>query len=78
MTTAVAITWGASFLFIAIAIDHVATGVVPIAVTSGGTGANTAAAARASLSAAVSGNNADITSLTGLTTPLSVVFGGTA
>jgi len=53
------------------------TGVVPIAVTSGGTGANTAAAARASLSAAVSGNNADITSLTGLTTPLSVVFGGT-
>ena len=31
MTTAVAITWGASFLFIAIAIDHVATGVVPIA-----------------------------------------------
>jgi hypothetical protein len=53
------------------------TGVVPIAVTSGGTGANTAAAARASLSAAVSGNNADITSLTGLTTPLAVVFGGT-
>ena len=31
MTTAVAVTWGASFLFIAIAIDHVATGVVPIA-----------------------------------------------
>lgn len=31
MTTAVAITWGASFLFIAIAIDHVATGVVPVA-----------------------------------------------
>jgi drug/metabolite transporter (DMT)-like permease len=31
MTTAVALTWGASFLFIAIAIDHVATGVVPIA-----------------------------------------------
>lgn len=31
MTTAVAMTWGASFLFIAIAIDHVATGVVPIA-----------------------------------------------
>ena len=31
MTSAVAITWGASFLFIAIAIDHVATGVVPIA-----------------------------------------------
>jgi len=31
MTSAVALTWGASFLFIAIAIDHVATGVVPIA-----------------------------------------------
>jgi len=31
MTSAVAITWGASFLFIAIAIDHVATGVVPVA-----------------------------------------------
>lgn len=31
MTAAVALTWGASFLFIAIAIDHVATGVVPIA-----------------------------------------------
>ena len=53
------------------------TGVTPIAVTSGGTGASSAAAARASLLAAVSGNNADITSLTGLTTPLAVVFGGT-
>lgn len=31
MTAVVALTWGASFLFIAIAIDHVATGVVPIA-----------------------------------------------
>ena len=31
MSSAVALTWGASFLFIAIAIDHVATGVVPIA-----------------------------------------------
>jgi drug/metabolite transporter (DMT)-like permease len=31
MTSVVAITWGASFLFIAIAIDHVATGVVPVA-----------------------------------------------
>lgn len=31
MTTAIALTWGASFLFIAIAIDHVATGVVPMA-----------------------------------------------
>lgn len=31
MTAAVALTWGASFLFIAMAIDHVATGVVPVA-----------------------------------------------
>ena len=31
MVSAVALTWGASFLFIAIAIDHVATGVVPLA-----------------------------------------------
>lgn len=31
MTAAVAMTWGASFLFIAVAIDHVATGVVPVA-----------------------------------------------
>ena len=53
------------------------TGVTPIAVTSGGTGASTASAARFSLSAAASGNNSDITALTGLTTPLSVVFGGT-
>ena len=53
------------------------TGVAPIAVTSGGTGANTVAAARTNLLAAASGNNSDITSLNGLTTPLSVVFGGT-
>jgi hypothetical protein len=53
------------------------TGVSPIAITSGGTGANSASAARFNLSAAVAGNNSDITSLTGLTTPLAVVFGGT-
>jgi Collagen triple helix repeat (20 copies) len=53
------------------------TGVAPIAVTSGGTGASTVAAARTNLLAAASGNNSDITSLNGLTTPLSVVFGGT-
>ena len=53
------------------------TGVAPIAVTSGGTGGNTASAARFNLSAAASGNNSDITALTGLTTPLAVVFGGT-
>jgi hypothetical protein len=53
------------------------TGILPIAVASGGTGANTAAAARVNLSAAALGNNSDITSLTGLTTPLAAVFGGT-
>ena len=53
------------------------TGVSPIAVTSGGTGANTTSAARMNLSAAALGNNSDITALTGLTTPLSAVFGGT-
>lgn len=31
MTAAVALTWGASFLFIAVAIDHVETAVVPMA-----------------------------------------------
>lgn len=47
-------------------------------VTSGGTGAADATAARANLGAAKSGANSDITSLTGLTTPLSVAQGGTA
>jgi hypothetical protein len=46
-------------------------------VASGGTGATTASAARTSLSAASSGANSDITSLTGLTTALSVAQGGT-
>ena len=43
----------------------------------GGTGSTTAAGARANLSAAKSGANSDITSLSGLTTPLSVTQGGT-
>jgi hypothetical protein len=46
-------------------------------IASGGTGATTATAARANLSAAQSGANSDITSISGLTTPLSVVQGGT-
>ena len=46
-------------------------------VASGGTGGNTAAAARSALSAAASGNNSDITQISGLTTALSPVFGGT-
>jgi hypothetical protein len=50
------------------------TGTLPVA--NGGTGAGTAAAARLSLSAASSGVNADITSLTALTTPLGPTLGG--
>jgi hypothetical protein len=46
-------------------------------VASGGTGASTAGNARTSLSAAGSGANSDITSLTGLTTALTVAQGGT-
>lgn len=51
------------------------TGQLPI--ESGGTGAATAADARSNLSAAKSGANSDITSLTGLTTALSLSQGGT-
>lgn len=46
-------------------------------VLSGGTGAANATSARSNLSAAASGANSDITSLTGLTTALSVAQGGT-
>lgn len=53
------------------------TGITPLAVVDGGTGANTAVDARTNLSAAKSGANSDITSLTGLTTALSVPQGGT-
>lgn len=49
----------------------------PIDIAYGGTGATTASTARANLSAAKSGVNSDITSLTGLTTPLSAPQGGT-
>jgi hypothetical protein len=49
----------------------------PLAITSGGTGANTASGARTALGAAASGANSDITSLTGLTTDLNVAQGGT-
>ena len=48
-----------------------------LAVTDGGTGASTAANARTNLSAASSGANSDITSITGLTTALTVPQGGT-
>lgn len=48
-----------------------------LTVTNGGTGATTAAGARTNLSAAKSGANSDITSLSGLTTALSIAQGGT-
>ncbi len=49
----------------------------PLSVGGGGTGAGTGAGARANLGAAASGANSDITSLSGLTTALSVLQGGT-
>lgn len=52
-----------------------ATDVVPV--TYGGTGATSAADARANLGAAAKGANSDITSLSGLTTALSLAQGGT-
>lgn len=50
-------------------------GVLPIA--GGGTAAATASGARTALAVAASGANSDITSLSALATPLSVVQGGT-
>ena len=47
-------------------------------ILNGGTGATTSAGARANLQAAQSGSNSDITSLNGLSTPLSIAQGGTA
>lgn len=47
-----------------------------IPLTAGGTGAANATTARSNLSAAASGANSDITSITGLTTPLTVAQGG--
>jgi hypothetical protein len=48
-----------------------------LAIASGGTGATSASGARLNLSAAASGANSDITSLTGLTTAITVAQGGT-
>lgn len=49
-----------------------------LAIGNGGTGATTAAGALTALGAASSGANSTITSLSGLTTPLSISQGGTA
>ena len=57
-------------------VTSLATGTV-IPVANGGTGATTASGARSNLSAAASGANSNITSITGLTTPLAVNQGGT-
>jgi hypothetical protein len=46
-------------------------------VEGGGTGANSAAAARTNLGAAAAGANSDITSLSGMSTPLPISEGGT-
>ena len=54
------------------------SGITDIAVADGGTGSSTASGARSNLGAAASGANSDITSLSGLTTPLSVSQGGTS
>ncbi len=68
-TAPISVTTGTSTPVVAL------TGTVPVA--NGGTGAATAALARTALSAAGTGANTDITSLTGLTTDLSVAQGGT-
>ena len=47
------------------------TGLLPLA--NGGLNSNTAAGGRATIGAAASGANSDITSLTGLTVPLATV-----
>ena len=49
----------------------------PLGVSTGGTGASDAATARNNLGAAKSGNNSDISVLSGLTTALSISQGGT-
>lgn len=53
----------------------ITSGTLPVSL--GGTGGATANSARTNLGAAASGANSDITSLSGLTTPLSIAQGGT-
>ena len=65
---------GTSWAPSAVALATDVSGSLPVA--NGGTGASTATAARTSLGTAASGPNSDITSLSGLTTPLSAAQGG--
>lgn len=58
-------------------VDKNSLGGEALTVANGGTGSGNASGARASLGAAASGANSDITSLSGLTTALSVPQGGT-
>jgi hypothetical protein len=71
------ISFGSTGLTPATATSGAVTVAGTLAVANGGTGDTTAAGARTNLSAASSGANSDITSLTGLTTALSVAQGGT-
>lgn len=59
----------------AVSLSTGVSGILPVA--NGGTSASSAASARTNLGAAASGANADITSLTALSTPLSISQGGT-
>lgn len=72
VTGASAADWGT----LTLSDSNTFTGTLPI--TSGGTGATSAGDARTALSAAKSGANSDITSLSGLTTALSSAQGGTS